>query len=238
MKNFYGAMIVGFALVLSACGRNPGAENGDFEPRAHDGKGGDHDEHGAGVTYEEARGLRLNPEIVHALGVKTTAAASRPLREEKELLAQVFAIQPEILAVASVPEAQARHLEQSSFTDARLARMDRTSAPATGRADLVFALHRDPPPRLGEFVSVRPAGPARTVLTVPCSALLDAASGTFVYVVNEGHYLRTPVRVGASSGAYIEIVDGLRPDDVVVASPVEQLWLAELRLTRGGGHSH
>ncbi len=35
-----------------------------------------------------------------------------------------------------------------------------------------------------------------------------------------------------------EILAGLRAGDRVVATPVEQLWLAELRLTKGGGHSH
>ena len=36
----------------------------------------------------------------------------------------------------------------------------------------------------------------------------------------------------------VEITDGLYAGDEVVASPVNQLWLAELRLTKGGGHSH
>jgi multidrug efflux pump subunit AcrA (membrane-fusion protein) len=76
------------------------------------------------------------------------------------------------------------------------------------------------------------------VLAVPRSALLDAATGTFVYVVNGDHYLRTPVKTEARSADFVEITDGLYAGDVVVVSPVEQLWLAELRLTKGGGHSH
>ena len=76
------------------------------------------------------------------------------------------------------------------------------------------------------------------MLTVPRSALLDSAAGLFVYVVNGEFYLRTPVKVGARSADFIEITDGLYAGDSVVATPVEQLWLAELRLTKGGGHSH
>ena len=75
-------------------------------------------------------------------------------------------------------------------------------------------------------------------LTVPRSALLDAATGTFVYVVNGTSYLRTPVKIGASTADHVEITDGLYAGDTVVAAPVNQLWLSELRLTKGGGHSH
>jgi multidrug efflux pump subunit AcrA (membrane-fusion protein) len=73
---------------------------------------------------------------------------------------------------------------------------------------------------------------------VPRSALLDTATGTFVYVVNGPAYLRTPVKVGVMSTDYIEITDGLYAGDAVVSAPVNQLWLSELRLTKGGGHSH
>jgi hypothetical protein len=50
--------------------------------------------------------------------------------------------------------------------------------------------------------------------------------------------LRTPVKVGARSAGFSEIADGLYAGDIVVVSSVDQLWLAELRLTKGGGHSH
>ena len=70
------------------------------------------------------------------------------------------------------------------------------------------------------------------------AALLRTATGTFVYVVNGANLLRTPVKPGASDGAFIEILDGLYAGDVVVTHGVEHLWLTELRLTKGGGHSH
>jgi len=62
--------------------------------------------------------------------------------------------------------------------------------------------------------------------------------GTFVYVVNGNFYLRTAVKTGARSTDFVEITDGLYAGDVVVTTPVNQLWLSELRLTKGGGHSH
>ncbi len=113
-----------------------------------------------------------------------------------------------------------------------------TGVPCSLIEDLIVALERTPPPVIGEFVDLDFATEPSPVLAVPRSALLDAATGTFVYVVNGEHYLRTSVKTEARSADFVEITDGLYAGDVVVVAPVEQLWLAELRLTKGGGHSH
>jgi hypothetical protein len=36
----------------------------------------------------------------------------------------------------------------------------------------------------------------------------------------------------------VVIMDGLSVGDEIVAKPVKQLWLIELRATKGGQHSH
>ena len=89
----------------------------------------------------------------------------------------------------------------------------------------------------GKIVAT-PAAQSAPVLTVPRSAVLEAAGGTFVFVVNGATYLRTAVKTGARSADHVEITDGLYAGDTVVTTAVDQLWLAELRLTKGGGHSH
>ena len=152
--------------------------------------------------------------------------------------AQVFAIAPRVLASTRLPAEQAGPLEKSRFSGATLVRVDRTAAPATRLVDLVFELNAPDAHRVGDFVTLALAAEPTSALTVPRSAVLDGATGTFVYVVNSGAYLRTPVKVGARSADFIEITDGLYAGDVVVVTPVDQLWLAELRLTKGGGHSH
>lgn len=205
----------------------------------------DHAEHGgadegaeAGVTFKEGRGLQLPPEVVKALQVRTTEAEERPLTAELSLTAQVFATAPRVLASARLTVAQAGPLEKSSFTGAKLVRLDRTPAAATRLVDAVFELDAPAPVRIGDFVTLALAVEPATVLSVPRSAVLDGATGTFVYVGNGGAFLRTPVKVGARSADFIEIADGLYAGDIVVVTPVDQLWLAELRLTKGGGHSH
>jgi multidrug efflux pump subunit AcrA (membrane-fusion protein) len=154
------------------------------------------------------------------------------------VLAQVFAVRPEILASASVSESAAKALENAKAGDARILRVDRAGLPATRLVDVIFKLERTPAPSVGEFVTIRLTSTAANKVAVPKTAILDSATGTFVYVVNGEFFLRTAVKVGIASGDFIEITDGLYAGDKVVASPVDQLWLAELRLTKGGGHSH
>ncbi len=195
-------------------------------------------EAGGGVAFKEGRGLTLPADIIRALGLISAEVEERPLVEEMKLLAQVFAKAPQVLASASVPEADAAKLEKQKFTGAKLVRIDRSRAVATRRVDAVFALDRLPPPPIGEFVELVLASEPRTALSVAQSAVLEGATGTFVYVVNGEFYLRTAVKTGARSAGFIEITEGLYAGDVVVTTPVNQLWLAELRLTKGGGHSH
>jgi hypothetical protein len=195
-------------------------------------------EEGGGVAFKEGSGLALNADVIRALGLQTAETEERPLSAEVKLLAQVFATTPQILATASVSETEAARLEKQGFTGAKLIRVDRTSFTATRRVDAIFAVERNPAPKIGDFIELALVETSRAVLTVPRSAILDAATGTFVYVVNGANYLRTPVMIDSSAGDYVEITDGLYAGDVVVTTPVNQLWLAELRLTKGGGHSH
>lgn len=195
-------------------------------------------EEGGGVAFKEGSGLALNADVIRALGLQTAETEERPLSAEVKLLAQVFATTPQILATASVSETEAARLEKQGSTGAKLIRVDRTSFTATRRVDAIFAVERNPAPKIGDFIELALVETSRAVLTVPRSAILDAATGTFVYVVNGANYLRTPVMLDSSAGDYVEITDGLYAGDVVVTTPVNQLWLAELRLTKGGGHSH
>lgn len=81
------------------------------------------------------------------------------------------------------------------------------------------------------------ASNAAPVTAIPASALLRAAQGDFVYVVNGGRLLRTPVTVGDEADGFVQIKDGLYAGDKVTTKPVQMLWLTELRLTTAGGDS-
>lgn len=226
--------VVGSALLLTGCGKKDSADSGrETSEHAESEEGGE-----TGVTYKEGRGLQLVPEVIKALGVRTVEAEERQLAAELQITAQVFATKPKVLASASMPSERAESLRDASFEGASLDRIDTSMVTATRLADAIFALDPASGRQVGDFVTIALKGKSTSVLTVPSSAVLDAAAGTFVFVVNGNAYLRTPVKVGARSGEFVEITDGVYAGDVVVAAPVDQLWLAELRLTKGGGHAH
>lgn len=230
-------LLIGLAtstLFLTSCGKQASTESDH-----HHAEHAEDEEHAeGGVTFEEGRGLQLSPDVIQALNLVTAEAEDRALAAEMNITAQVFAITPQVLASARLPVPQAESLEQSSFTGAKLVRIDRSAVSATRLVDLIFALDASATHQLGDFVALALALEPTPVLTVPRSAVLDGATDTFVYVVNRDAYLRTPVKVGARSADFIEITDGLSAGDVVVVAPVDQLWLTELRLSKGGGHSH
>lgn len=226
--------LVSSALILSACGKKePDEASHDHSEHAEGAEAGE-----SGVTFKEGRGLQLLPEVIKALDVRTVEAEERPLVAELSITAQIFATKPKVLASANLPAKRAEALREASFESASLLRIDSSMATATRLADVVFELQPTAGQQIGDFVQIALKGSPTTVLTVPRSAILDSATGTFAYVVNGSSYLRTPVTVGAQSADFIEVTDGIYAGDIVVASPVDQLWLAELRLTKGGGHSH
>ncbi|MGH7945605.1 MAG: TolC family protein [Opitutaceae bacterium] len=225
--------LLGVSVLLIGCGRKPSAHDGPNHA-AHAG----HQTVDAAVTFKEGRGLSLKPEVVNALGLTTAEVEERAIGAEMTLLVQVFATEPRVLASARVPVDEAEALEKRKFTGATVVRIDRSAAAATRLVDVIFALDRRPRPAPGDFVELTLSAEPVQALSIPRSALLDSAAGVFVYVANGAHFLRTAVKIGAGSSRFVEIKDGLYAGDVVVTASVEQLWLTELRLTKGGGHSH
>ena len=63
----------------------------------------------------------------------------------------------------------------------------------------------------------------RRALTLPGSAIRVGGDGTFVWVVGDGVASRRPVTLGLDDGIAVEVVEGLRPDDVVVDGRVPGL---------------
>jgi len=199
----------------------------------------DHDDHDEeGVAYEEGEGLHVPSEIRDAIGVRTVAASEQSFEVKESITARIIAIGPQILAFARVDPELAERLTTASLTEASLVRVDRSPIDATRHADAIFALPASESLQVGDFVDISISHTLARVTAVPRLALLEAATGTFVYRENGEAFRRQAVQTGKIGTDMVEIVDGLNVGDVVVTQPVEQLWLIELRLTKGGGHSH
>jgi len=69
---------------------------------------------------------------------------------------------------------------------------------------------------------------------LPEGALLRTARGDFVYAVNDGRYLRTPVQIAPRGPGEFDVTDGLYEGDAVAVAGVQGLWLAELQAVNGG----
>jgi hypothetical protein len=219
-------------LALAGCGKP--ASSGGHE--GHDHSAHSHAEDENPVKFKEGSGLQLSAETSAALGLKTGEVEERSVRHTYELTASVFDAGPPARASSLVPSEIADDLEKHPPAEARILAIQRELSSAVTQVEIVFAVAGNPP--VGSTISLTLRGPATTGTAVPRSALLRTATGTFVYVVNGANLLRTPVKSGANDGEYIEILDGLYAGDVVATAGVEQLWLTELRLTKGGGHSH
>ena len=95
---------------------------------------------------------------------------------------------------------------------------------AEARSFLVkVALPADAPVRTGTYGRVRFAGPLRTALTVPATAVRRQGQVASVFVVDGEHARLRLVNVGSLSGGRAEILAGLSEGERVVVDPPLQL---------------
>jgi hypothetical protein len=229
--HWFAAHLLG-GLALAGCSKP--ASTGGHE--GHDHSAHSHAKDESPVKFKEGSGLQLSAETSAALGLKIAEVEERAVRHTYELTASVFDAGPPARASSLVPGEVADDLEEHPPAEAKILAIHRGLSSAVTQVEIIFALEGNP--AVGSTISVTLRGPSHTGTAVPRSALLRTATGTFVYVVNGANLLRTLVKPGASDGEYIEILEGLYAGDVLATAAVEQLWLTELRLTKGGGHSH
>ncbi|MFM1770330.1 MAG: hypothetical protein RJA22_2859 [Verrucomicrobiota bacterium] len=200
--------------------------------------------------YEANKGVRLPPELRRDLGVVTEELTERAVARQAVRPVQIF--RPggpggPAAGLAWLDPAEARGLapgQAVAVTDpgpppltvsGTLTALHTASA-MPGRVEVEIALP-DAPGRwpVGRLLQAAFAlGATNTVPVVPASAVVDSASGPFVYAENDGHYVRTPVRLGATDNGYVEITGGLYAGDAVVVQGAEALWTIELCALKGG----
>ncbi|MDF9832054.1 hypothetical protein M2103_000262 [Ereboglobus sp. PH5-5] len=202
------------------------------------------------VTYDEKTGLKFDDATAHAINLATTRIVTRPFAHRVMLNATVVDAGPPVQVTALVPPSVADDMQDHPHEGVRILAVNRALTHATGQVEVTLALadiHNmaqtaksaaSPGTDIGDSLAIPLIGPPEQKLTIPNTAVLRTIEGTFAYLYHDGHYRRTPVVLGMTDGAHTEIISGLAPDAPVAATAVEQLWLTELRLTKGGGHSH
>lgn len=225
MKHLFIVLLVPFAAALSGCSDSAASPSPEHAPTPENG-----------AQFKEGKGVALTTLMMKSIGLKTAEVTEEKIAPS--FTVALHAMQRGNEVSGWLTEAQAVHVRPG---------MEVALGSATGS---VLRIEKAPYVTLGDFeVTIQtalqaeagdainatfrlPAGEA--VTAIPKGALLTTAEGTFVYAKNDEFYLRTPVKVGATSGNQVEITDGLYTGDEIVTTPVMSLWLAELQILRGG----
>ncbi len=210
-----------------------------------------HDEHAAetfAIGFKEGSGLLVCERTAKAMGLETAEVTERAVQHELDVVAQVFELREQAaIASAMIPsslrlqagdELLIRYADRDDTAiTGKVERVDAALSAQSNQAEVIIAMPQSElPVEPGDFVHAKTvlADASLPVVAVPASAVLGTIYGDFVFVENGGTLLRVPVKTGASNSEWIEITDGLFSGDRVAVRPVEWLYLAELRLTKGG----
>ncbi|MCC7377432.1 MAG: hypothetical protein IT581_22415 [Verrucomicrobiales bacterium] len=253
-------------VIAAGCGPGDSEHRHDETAPAHEeahGHGHAHeeeDESSAGASFKPGKGVIITKETQKIIGLEIADVAEESLGSQTRFTAQIFGekhshlpnpadhsgcdvhgsglVSEEIASVLKPGDPVQVQLPTNGPLQGVVLAIQKSIA--LGEAEVIVGISNAISVlRPGEFVPtivIHPADQATT--TVPKSALLRTAEGTFVYTVNGDAFYRTAVRTGAESDGRVAIIDGLLAGDQVVVKPVQTLWLIELRATKGGGHSH
>jgi len=267
-SRFVTVLLTLLALAGFSCGQQEDRssdEHGEHGEESHAHHGHEEEEEETGAEFSQKAGLLIHKEAADAIHLKTSKAEKEKLAQELTTTARVYQVdhkhppgdaegellKTHALATAIISPAQADMLEEGHAVTVRhmgmhqktergvLVRLDRTAAQAIGQVEALIAIpvldHKE---EFGSFLEVTFVGRTIETTAIPKSALLRAATGDFVFVERGGRFVRTPVEVGAVGSEHVGIVKGVKPGDVVASKGTVDLWLIELRFTKGGGHSH
>jgi len=189
-----------------------------------------------GAQFKEGKGVTLTPIMAQSIQLKTAEVQEEVIAHSYSAILQATQIGKEAsgwLTEAQASQVQVGTIVELASTKGRVLRMEKSPFVALGDYEVIVSTEETLQPGAALPATFRfPAG--APVTSIPKSALLTTAEGTFVYAENDEYFLRIPVKVGSVNENHVEIIDGLYTGDVVVTTPVMSLWLAELQILRGG----
>lgn len=142
-------------------------------------------------------------------------------------------------AVITIPST-GKTFSVSSLGGRRIDSANATAAATSGYVPMTFTVpgNRELIPGMAVELYIS-EGKEHPALAIPASALIEQQGSYFVYIrLDEDCYKKMPVKKGASNGILTEIVDGLKPGDVVVTEGATIVRLAEAGKNIPEGHSH
>lgn len=225
MKHVLLILLIPIAAALNSCSDSAASPSPETEAAPENG-----------AQYKEGKGVTLTPLMAQSIQLKTAEVQEEVIAHSYSATLQATQVGNE--ASGWLTEEQASQLQPGMIvelgsTEGRVLRLEKSPFVALGDYEVIVSTDETLQPGAALAATFRfPAGDP--VTSIPKSALLTTAEGTFVYAENDEYFLRTPVQVGAVNEDHVEIIDGLYTGDVVVTTPVMSLWLAELQILRGG----
>ncbi|HYW09032.1 MAG TPA: efflux RND transporter periplasmic adaptor subunit [Longimicrobium sp.] len=132
--------------------------------------------------------------------------------------------------------------DSRSYTAARLVSVGSAVDPQTRTVPAVFAVaNPDGVLKTGQFARASiPAGGSVRGVAIPTRAIVDDGGIPVAYVQISGEtFERRRLRVGESDGTMTEVVEGIKPGEMVVTTGAYQVRLASMSNTpMSGGHAH
>jgi hypothetical protein len=248
---------------LSACDTDQNDHAREPQPGAKTSLSNHHDHahHGhhaptnGGVEFVEGKGLKIDEHTSSSLNLATADVSTTSQTPQITIHSVIYQISNmgskglrKVLAHTWVTFETASQLSNnmscSQHKNCRIIDLNRSPAQPGSLEVIVESLAADGTLELGSSLDCKfdlGRNPSlEPSLVVPSSAVLNTAKGTFVYVVNGPHLLRTAVETGGNleTEDLIIINDGLYEGDTVVTHPVETLHLIELHAIKGGAHCH
>ncbi|MBN8246745.1 MAG: efflux RND transporter periplasmic adaptor subunit, partial [Verrucomicrobia bacterium] len=217
------------------------SESAPGKPDAHGHSHGHGESEGAGgASFKEGHGVLVKDEARKLLGIEVVDVAEREMTAELRTTFQIFGERhdPGSLAhdtclvqgaafvatnvAALVKVGQAVELRQGTNVAFAGTVLAIPGSLALGEAEIVIGISNAAASlKPGDFVPARVRLARQGLVpSVPVSALLRTAEGTYVYAVNGDAYFRTAVKAGTESDGWVEITDGLLAGDQVVVQPV------------------
>lgn len=168
-----------------------------------------------------------------------TVTKNSRLTLRADVPAKYFHSLPSIISANFRPEYSDQIFSIASLDGKRISSTD-ISESSNGYIPLYFSFNSNGETIPGAFAEIYLTGsPRENVLTVPREALIEMQGNKYIYACEDGHaYEKRLVKIGATDGNRVEILDGIKDGEQYVAAGTTIIRMAETSAIAPPGHTH
>jgi len=183
MKHVLLILLMPIAAALNSCSDSAASPSPETESAPENG-----------AQYKEGKGVTLTPLMAQSIQLKTAEVQEEVIAHSYSATLQATQMGNEAsgwLTEEQASQVQTGMIVELGSTKGRVLRMEKSPFVALGDYEVIVTTDETLQPGAALAATFRfPAGDA--VTSIPKSALLTTAEGTFVYAENDEYFLRTP----------------------------------------------